>query len=103
MSLEELLREEVQKQIDRAIEDIPWATTKLSTSRAKLALQYKDISDFVYGYEYGCIISNSISYYQSKVAGGLAAGDELGQATKVIVSIIADRLPEIRQAILRIV
>jgi hypothetical protein len=33
----------------------------------------------------------------------LAAADELGQATKVIVSIIADRLPEIRQAILRIV
>ena len=53
MSLEELLREEVQKQIDKAIEDIPWTTTRLSTSKAKLALQYKDISDFIYGYEYG--------------------------------------------------
>jgi hypothetical protein len=103
VSLEELLREEVQKQIDRTMEDIPWAITRLSTKKAKLVLQYKDISDFVYGYEYGCIISNSISYYQSKVAGGLATGDELRQATKVIISIIEDRLPEIRQAISRIV
>ena len=50
MSLEELLREEVQKQIDKAIEDIPWTTTRLSSCKAKLALQYKDISDFIYGY-----------------------------------------------------
>jgi hypothetical protein len=49
VSLEELLREEVQKQIDKAIEDIPWTTTRLSTSKAKLALQYKDISDFICG------------------------------------------------------
>jgi hypothetical protein len=98
VSLEELLREEVQKQIDKAIEDIPWTTTRLSTSKAKLALQYKDISDFIYGYEYGCIISNSISYYQSK-----ATGEELRQATKIIISIMSDRLPEIRQAISRIV
>jgi hypothetical protein len=74
VSLEELLREEVHKQIDKAIEDIPWTTTRLSTSRAKLALQYKDISDFIYGYEYGCIISNSISYCQSKASVGLATG-----------------------------
>lgn len=103
MSLEELLREEVQKQIDKAIEDIPWTTTRLSTSKAKLALQYKDISDFIYGYEYGCIISNSISYYQSKATVGLATGGELRQATKIIISIMSDRLPEIRQAISRIV
>lgn len=63
--------EEVQKQIDKAIEDIPWTTTRLSTRKAKLALQYKDISDFVYGYEYGCVISNSISYYQSKATVGV--------------------------------
>jgi hypothetical protein len=43
VSLEELLREEVQKQIDKAIEDIPWTTTRLSTSKAKLALQYEEI------------------------------------------------------------
>ena len=103
MSLEELLREEVQKQIDEAIEDIPWTTTRLSTSKAKLALQYKDISDFIYGHEYGCIISNSISYYQSKATVGLATGEELRQATKIIISIMSDRLPEIRQAISRIV
>jgi hypothetical protein len=103
VSLEELLMEEVQKQIDRAIEDIPWTTTRLSTSKAKLALQYKDISDFVYGYEYGCIISNSISYYQSKATVGLATGEELGQAIKIIISIMSDRLPEIRRAISRIV
>jgi hypothetical protein len=103
VSLEELLREEVQKQIDKAIEDIPWTTTRLSTSKAKLALQYKDISDFIYGYEYGCIISNSISYYESKATVGLATGEELRQATKIIISIMSDRLPEIRQAISRIV
>lgn len=103
MSLEELLREEVQKQIDKAIEDIPWTTTKLSTNKAKLALQYKDISDFVYGYEYGCIISNCLSYYQSKVGAGLATGEEIRQATKIIISIMEDRLSEIRQAIQRIV
>lgn len=103
MSLEELLREEVQKQIDKAIEDIPWTTTRLSTSKAKLALQYKDISDFIYGHEHGCIISNSISYYQSKATVGLATGEELRRATKIIISIMSDRLPEIRQAISRIV
>ena len=103
MSLGELLREEVQKQIDKAIEDIPWTTTRLSSCKAKLALQYKDISDFIYGYEYGCIISNSISYYQSKATAGLATGGELRQATKIIISIMSDRLPEIRQAISRIV
>jgi hypothetical protein len=42
VSLEEQLREEVEKQNDKAIEDIPWITT----SKAKLALRYKDISDF---------------------------------------------------------
>ena len=103
MSLEELLREEVHKQIDTAIEDIPWTTTRLSTRKAKLALQYKYISDFIYGYEYGCIISNSLSYYQSKVSEGLTTGEELRQATSIIISVISDRLPEIRQAISRIV
>ena len=103
MNLEELLREEVQKQIDKAIEDIPWTTTKLSTNKAKTAFQYKDISDFVYGYEYGCIISNSIAYYQSKIDGGLATGEEIRQATKIITSVMKDRLSEIREAILRIV
>lgn len=85
MSLEELLREEVQKQIDKAIENIPWTTTRLSTSKAKLALQYKDISDFIYGYEYGCIISNSIPHYQSKATAGLTTGEELRQAISRIV------------------
>jgi hypothetical protein len=49
MSLEDLLREEVQKLVDIAIENIPWDMTKFSTQKAKSTFQFKDISDFVYG------------------------------------------------------
>jgi hypothetical protein len=103
MSLEDLLREEVQKLVDIAIENIPWDMTKFSTQKSQSTLQYKDISDFVYGFEYGSIVSDSISYYQNKVVGGLVTKEKLEQAITIINSIISDRVPEIRQAISRIV
>jgi hypothetical protein len=103
MSLEDLLREEVQKLVDIAIKNIPWDMTKFSTQKAKSTFQFKDISDFVYGFEYGSIVSDSISYYQNKIVGGLVTKEKLEQAITIINSILSDRIPEIRQAISRIV
>jgi hypothetical protein len=54
------------------------------------------------GFEYGSIVSDSISYYQNKIVGGLVTKEKLEQAITIINFIISDRLPEIRQAISRI-
>jgi hypothetical protein len=56
----------------------------------------------VYGFEYGSIVSDSISYYQNKVVGGLVTKEKLEEAIGIINSILSDRLPEMRQAISRI-
>jgi hypothetical protein len=96
MSISDQVKEEVQRQIDIAIEEIPHEKRRWSKSTTKLRLQYKDISDFR-------ISEDGIWYYRSlinKRRSG-AAGEEAEQVTKEINSIIFDRLPEIRQAILK--
>jgi hypothetical protein len=103
MSISDQVKEEVQRQIDIAIEEIPYEKRRWSKSTTKLRLQYKDISDFLLGFEYGRISEDGIWYYRSlinKRRSG-AAGEEAEQVTKEINSIIFDRLPEIRQAILK--
>jgi hypothetical protein len=65
----DLVKEEVQRQIDIAIEDIPYDKSRLSTPIAKSRFQYKEISDFLLGFEYGHITGTCIweealfSYY----------------------------------------
>jgi hypothetical protein len=103
MGISDQVKEEVQRQIDIAVEEIPYEKRRWSKSTTKLRLQYKDISDFLLGFEYGRILEDGIWYYRSLVNKRRrgAAGEEVEQVTKEINSIIFDRLPEIRQALLK--
>ena len=58
------VKEEVQRQIDIAIEEIPYEKKRWSKSTAKLRLQNKNISDFLLGFEYGRILEDGIWYYR---------------------------------------
>ena len=99
MSINDLVKEEAQRQIDLAIEEIPSDRSRLARSR----FQYKNLSDFLLGFEYGHITGMYACYYQNQVeqSGRGVTKEELRQVTNEISSIIVDRLPEIRQAILR--
>jgi hypothetical protein len=103
VSINDLVKEEVQRQIDIAIEEIPYEKRRWSKSAAKSRLHYKDISDFLLGFEYGRILEDGIWYYRSLVNKRQrgASGEEAERVTKEINSIILDRVPEIRQTILR--
>jgi hypothetical protein len=93
VSLEDLFREEVQKQIDIAFEhDYSKLTGPDVRSRW----------DFVYGYEYGCIITAVADYYRYRIVGNKGTAEEqVKYVADTIKEIILDRLPEIRQSISR--
>jgi hypothetical protein len=55
VSINDLVKEEAQRQIDLAIEEIPSDRNRLSTPIARSRFQYKNISDFLLGFEYGHI------------------------------------------------
>jgi hypothetical protein len=99
VSINDLVKEEAQRQIDLAIEEIPSDSIRLARSR----FQYKNLSDFLLGFEYGHITGMCACYYQNQVeqSGRGVTKGEVRQATNEISSIIVDRFPEIRQAILR--
>ena len=59
-SVIDLVKEEVQRQIDIAIKEILYEKSRLSKPTAKSRLQYKDISDFLLGFEYGRISEDGI-------------------------------------------
>jgi hypothetical protein len=103
VSINDQVKEEVQRQIDITIEEIPYEKRRWSKSTAKSRLRYKDISDFLLGYEYGRISEDGIWYYRSLVSKRRtgASGEEAERVAKEINSIIFDRVPEIRQAILK--
>jgi hypothetical protein len=103
VSINDLVKEEAQRQIDLAIEEIPSDRSRLSTPIARSRFQYKNISDFLLGFEYGHITGMCACYYQDQVeqSGRGVMKEEVRQVTNEISSIIVDRLPEIRQAILR--
>jgi hypothetical protein len=103
MSINDLVKEEVNRQIDVAIGDIPHDKSRLSTPIAKSRFQYKEISDFLLGYEFGHITGLCIWYYKEQVvqSGRGVTEEEIRQMINEINAIIVDRLPEIRQAILR--
>jgi hypothetical protein len=67
MSINDQVKEEVQRQIDIAVEEIPYEKRRWSKSAAKSRLQYKDISDFLLGFECGRILEYGIWYYRRTV------------------------------------
>jgi hypothetical protein len=96
MSLEDLLRDEVQRQIDTALEDIEHDYNTFKDSNLKSTWE------FIYGYEYGCIVTGTADYYRFKILGDRGTTLEQAKyATDQIKAIVLDRLPEIRQAITR--
>jgi hypothetical protein len=103
VSINDLVKEEVQRQIDTAIESIPYDKSRMSTPIAKSRFQYKEISDFLLGFEYGHIIGICAWYYKDLVvqSGREVTKEEERQVGNEVSAIIVDRLPEIRQAILR--
>ena len=75
----------------------------MSTPIAKSRFQYKEIFDFLLGFEYGHIIGTCAWYYKDLVVqrGREVTKEEERQVSNEISAIIVNRLPEIRQAILR--
>jgi hypothetical protein len=62
VSIEHNLEEEAHKPIDAALENIPQDYIVIGTGP-----NVKSIWDFVYGYEYGCIVTGVTDYYRFKI------------------------------------
>jgi hypothetical protein len=103
VSINDLVKEEAQRQIDLVIDAIPVDKNKFSTPIGKAILQYQNISDFLLGYEYGHVAEACALYYKDQVerTGRRVTEIEMRQILNEISPVIHDRLPEIRQAILR--
>jgi hypothetical protein len=93
---DELLKEEAQRQIDSVLQEIE------HDYKAITGPNVKSRWDFIYGYEYGCIVMGVANYYHYVVLGGKGTSrKELKYLIDQIKTIVTDRLPEIRQAITR--
>jgi hypothetical protein len=103
VSINDLVKEEAQRQIDLVIEEIPFDASAFSSPIAKARLLYKDIDDFLLGFEYGHISEACTWYYRDQVEQTGRGVTEAEQVTKDVRSVIQDRLPEIRRSILRAV
>jgi hypothetical protein len=64
VSINDQVKEEMQRQIEIAIEEIPYKKKRWSKSTAKLRLQYKNISDFLLGFESGRISEDGFWFYR---------------------------------------
>ena len=95
MSLEDILREEVQRQIDIVLEDIEYDYSQLAGPNIRSRW------DFVYGFEVGCIQTATADYYRYKIMSIRSTKEEARYIADQINAIVTDRLPEIRQAISR--
>jgi hypothetical protein len=103
VSINDLVKEEAQRQIDLVIDANPIDKNKFSTPIGKAILQYENITDFLLGYEYGHVAEACALYYKDQVkrTGRRVTEIEMRQVLSDISPIIHDRLPEIRQAIQR--
>lgn len=101
MSINDLVKEEVHRQIDNAIEGIPVDRITFGSPMRRLRYQYTNLIDFLLGYEFGYVISASMRYYKNQVNGRSLTEEEDMQIRTDIETIIHDRLPEIRQAMSR--
>ena len=88
MSINDQVKEEVQRQIDIAIEEIPYEKKRWSNSTAKLRLQYKNISDFLLALNMGVfrrmVFGITAALINKRRSG--AAGEEAKRVTKEIDS-----------------
>jgi hypothetical protein len=84
--IDDLVKEEAQRQIDLAIEEIPFDSSRLSTPIARSRFQYKNFSDFLLGFEYGHITGMCACYYQNQVEqrGRGVTKEEVRQVTNEI-------------------
>ncbi|MDQ3839914.1 MAG: hypothetical protein M3297_11665 [Thermoproteota archaeon] len=98
MSLEDQLEEQAHKLIDAALENIPHDYLIMGTGP-----NVRSVRDFVYGYEYGCIVTGLADYYRFRLPGGRdITVEEVKYMTSRIQDIVRDRLSEIRQTITRV-
>jgi hypothetical protein len=67
VSVNDLVKEETQREIYLVIEVIPVDKNKFSTPTEKAILQYENISDFLLGYEYGHVAGACILHYKGQV------------------------------------
>lgn len=101
MSIENLVKEEINRQIDNAVGAISVDRTTFSSPVKRSRLQYNDFTDFLLGYELGYDICASMMYYKNQMYRRTATKEEDIQIRKDIETIVFNRLSEIRQAILR--
>jgi hypothetical protein len=101
VSINDLVKEEAQRQIDLVIDAIPIDKNRFSTPIGKAILQYENITDFLLGYEYEHIAEACALYYKDQVkrTGRRVTETEMRQVLNDISPVIHDRLPVIRQAI----
>jgi hypothetical protein len=97
MSLEDLLKDEVQKQINDALEEIQ---DDYSALRGLAGPNVESRWDFIYGYEYGFIVMGVACYYHNNIMGSRpVTKEEAKYAADQIKAIVRNRLPEIQHAI----
>ena len=72
MSIEDQLEEEAHKLIDAALENIWHDYLVIGTCP-----NVKSVWDFVYGYEYGCIVTGFIDYYWFKIHSNTGSTEEV--------------------------
>jgi hypothetical protein len=98
MSTRDLVIEETQRQIDYVIQAIPEDKKNFSKDFSKEQLQYKELADFLLGYELGYVVGKSLEYHNS-LHEELITWEEQDQIQKDIQTIIARSLPQIKQTI----
>jgi hypothetical protein len=106
VSINDLVKEEINRQIDITIEDIQFEKSKLSTPNARSKFQYDNISDFLLGFTYGNITGSCTWYFRKQLekTPGITQEETEKMAIKIakeMNAIVVDRLPEIRQAMSR--
>jgi hypothetical protein len=98
MSTRDLIIEETQRQIDYVIQAIPEDKRNFSTDFSKEQLQYKELADFLLGYELGYVVGKSLEYHNS-LHEELITWEEQDQRQKDIQTIVAKSIPQIIQTI----
>jgi hypothetical protein len=99
----ENLNEEVNRQIDYAIEAIPLDAKSYSDYDRWTRFLFNNLNDFLLGYEVGYIIHASMTYHKDQVRERGIRIDEKQEieVRKDIETAIVDRLLDIQQAILK--
>jgi hypothetical protein len=98
VSTRDLVIEETQRQVDYIIQAIPEDKKNFSTDLSKVQFQYKELADFLLGYELGYVVGKSLEYHNS-LHEELITWEEQDQIQRDIQTIIARSITKIKQAI----